>query len=176
MLKGGNKNAPEHRKTATNDSGMARPWFITRITMISEILDIHPEVYDKALENITQGKRTDRGARGMSGEQAVRCGILLRMPRPYRYPLINYVILPLPMKIFARKATVSMWRYHKTPETRTCRVDYDSISVHTFPGYNPKRPVVQHKLRNRLSMPDKGWNSTWFSGEGGFIPYSPYKA
>ena len=36
-------------------------------------------LYDKALEDITQGKRTDRGARGMSGEQAVRCGILMRM-------------------------------------------------------------------------------------------------
>ena len=31
------------------------------------------------MEDITQGKRTDRGARGMSVEQAVRCGILMRM-------------------------------------------------------------------------------------------------
>ena len=47
--------------------------------MISEILDIHPDLYDKALEDITQEKRTDQGTRGMSGEQAVRCGILMRM-------------------------------------------------------------------------------------------------
>ena len=37
-------------------------------------------LYDKALEDITQGKRTDRGARGMSSEQVVWCTILMRMP------------------------------------------------------------------------------------------------
>ena len=47
--------------------------------VISDILDSHPEIYDKALEDITQGKRTDRGSRGMSGEQVVRCALLKRM-------------------------------------------------------------------------------------------------
>jgi len=49
------------------------------LRVISEILDSHPGIYDKALVDITQGKRADRGARGMSGEQAIRCGILKRM-------------------------------------------------------------------------------------------------
>ena len=49
------------------------------LRVISEILDCHPEIYDKAMEDITQGKRTDCGARGMSGEQVVRCAILKRM-------------------------------------------------------------------------------------------------
>ena len=49
------------------------------LRVISEILDIHPVLYDKALEYITQGKITDRGARGMSWEQVVRCAILIRM-------------------------------------------------------------------------------------------------
>ena len=49
------------------------------LQVISEILDIYPELYDKALNYITQGKRADRGARSMNGEQAVRCGILMRM-------------------------------------------------------------------------------------------------
>ena len=49
------------------------------LRVISEILDSHPEIYDKALEDITQGKRTDRGAQGMSSEQVVRCAILMRM-------------------------------------------------------------------------------------------------
>jgi len=47
--------------------------------VISDILDSHPGIYDKALEDITQGKRTDRGSRGMSGEQVVRCALLKRM-------------------------------------------------------------------------------------------------
>ena len=49
------------------------------LRVISEILDSHPEIYNKELEDITQGKRTDRGAQGMSGEQVVRCAILMRM-------------------------------------------------------------------------------------------------
>ena len=49
------------------------------LRVISEILDSHPEIYNKALEDITQGKRTDRGAQGMSSEQVVRCAILMRM-------------------------------------------------------------------------------------------------
>jgi len=49
------------------------------LRVISEILDSHPEIYNKALDDITQGKRTDCGARGMSGEQVVRCAILKRM-------------------------------------------------------------------------------------------------
>jgi len=49
------------------------------LQVISDILDSHPEIYDKALEDITQGKRTDRGSRGMSGEQVVRCALLKRM-------------------------------------------------------------------------------------------------
>ncbi len=49
------------------------------LRVISEILDCHPETYNKALDDITQGKRTDCGARGMSGEQVVRCAILKRM-------------------------------------------------------------------------------------------------
>ena len=49
------------------------------LQVISDILDSHPEINDKALEDITQGKRTDRGSRGMSGEQVVRCALLKRM-------------------------------------------------------------------------------------------------
>jgi len=49
------------------------------LRVISEILDSHPGIYDKVLEDITQGKRTDCGNRGMSGEQVVRCAILKRM-------------------------------------------------------------------------------------------------
>ena len=49
------------------------------LRVISDILDSHPGIYDKALEDITQGKRTDRGSSGMSAEQVVRCAILKRM-------------------------------------------------------------------------------------------------
>jgi len=49
------------------------------LRVISDILDSHPEIYDKVLEDITQGKRADRGSRGMSAEQVLRCGILKRM-------------------------------------------------------------------------------------------------
>jgi len=31
------------------------------LRVISDIIDSHPGIYDKALEDITQGKRTDRG-------------------------------------------------------------------------------------------------------------------
>ena len=48
------------------------------LQVISEILDSNPVIYDKALEDITQVKRTDQGSRGMSGEQVVCCAILKR--------------------------------------------------------------------------------------------------
>lgn len=49
------------------------------LRVISEILDSHPDLYDTILKDITQGKRTDRGSRGMSAEQVLRCAILKRM-------------------------------------------------------------------------------------------------
>ena len=49
------------------------------LRVISDILDNHPEIYDMVLEDITQGKRTDRGSCGMSAEQVLRCAILKRM-------------------------------------------------------------------------------------------------
>ena len=49
------------------------------LRVISDILDSHPEIYDMVLEDITQGKRTDRGNCGMSAEQVLRCAILKRM-------------------------------------------------------------------------------------------------
>ena len=39
--------------------------------------------YDKALEDLTQGKRTDCGARGMTSEQVIRSLIMKRMHRLY---------------------------------------------------------------------------------------------
>ena len=46
-----------------------------KLLEISDILVTYPEIYDNALKDITQGKRTDRGAKGMSGEQVVRYAI-----------------------------------------------------------------------------------------------------
>ncbi len=49
------------------------------LRVISDILDTYPTIYDDALQDISSGKRTDIGRRGMSGEQVVRCTILMRM-------------------------------------------------------------------------------------------------
>ena len=49
------------------------------LRVISDILDIYPTIYDKVLQDISEGKRTDRGGRGLSGEQVIRCAILMRI-------------------------------------------------------------------------------------------------
>jgi IS5 family transposase len=59
------------------------------LRVISDILDSHPEIYDTVLKDITQGKRTDKGNRGMSAEQVLRSGILKRM-HGLSYPRLSF--------------------------------------------------------------------------------------
>jgi IS5 family transposase len=71
------------RQNSEKQLPMSKGWpdhdLSQELRVISEMLDRHPEIYDKVLEDLVQGKRTDRGARGMSGEQVVRSVILKRM-------------------------------------------------------------------------------------------------
>lgn len=71
------------RQNSEKQLPMSKGWpdhdLSQELRVISEMLDSHPEIYDKVLGDLTQGKRTDRGARGMSGEQVVRSVILKRM-------------------------------------------------------------------------------------------------
>lgn len=71
------------RQNSEKQLPMSKGWpdhdLSRELCVISEILDSHPEIYDKVLGDLVQGKRTDRGARGMSGERAVRNAILKRM-------------------------------------------------------------------------------------------------
>ena len=49
------------------------------LRVISDILDRYSILSETALQDIFGGRRIDRGASGMSGEQVVRCAILKRM-------------------------------------------------------------------------------------------------
>jgi IS5 family transposase len=49
------------------------------LEILSEILDANPQIAALAQEDLTGGKQSQRGRRGMSGEQALRIGLLMRI-------------------------------------------------------------------------------------------------
>ena len=67
------------RQNHENQLPLSKGWpdhdLSQELRVISDILDNHPEIYDNALKDISQGKRTERGAKVMSGEQVVRYAI-----------------------------------------------------------------------------------------------------
>ena len=68
-----------HKKQLTLSLGWPEHDLSQELRVISDILDKYSIISEMALQDISEGKRIDRGARGMSGEQVVRCAILKRM-------------------------------------------------------------------------------------------------
>ena len=112
------------------------------LRVISEILDSHPEIYDKALEDITQGKRTYRGSRGMSGEQVVRCALLKRM-HGLSYKKLNFHLSDSEsFKEFSRTG------YRKRIARSTLQDNISKISAGTWEQIN--RVILSHAREHNI--------------------------
>ena len=112
------------------------------LRVISDILDSYPKIYDKALEDITQGKRTDRGSRGMSGEQVVRCALLKRM-HGLSYKKLNFHLSDSEsFKEFSRTG------YRKSIARSTLQDNISKISAGTWEQIN--RVILSHAREHNI--------------------------
>ncbi len=68
-----------HKKQLPLSLGRPEHDLSQELRVISDILDEYSIISEMALQDISGGRRVDRGASGMSGEQVVRCAILKRM-------------------------------------------------------------------------------------------------
>lgn len=68
-----------HKKQLPLSLGWPEHDLSQELRVISDILDRYSIISEMALQDISEGRRTDRGASGMSGDQVVRCTILKRM-------------------------------------------------------------------------------------------------
>ncbi len=72
------------------------------LRVISDILDRYSILSEMALQDISEGRRIDRGASGMSGEQIVRCAILNRMHGLSYSQLAFHISDPMSFRKFVR--------------------------------------------------------------------------
>jgi len=72
MRRNQDKQMPLSRIATTNPYGR-------KFQVISDLLDEHPEICDLAASDLSEGKNSETGRSGMTGEQAVRSAILYRL-------------------------------------------------------------------------------------------------
>jgi len=108
------------------------------LRVISDILDKDLEWYDMILKDITQGKRTDRGSRGMSAEQVLRCGILKRLHGLSYTRLSFHLVDSESFKEFARIG------YGKKISRSTLQDNISRITPETWEAIN--RKIVRYSF------------------------------
>jgi IS5 family transposase len=112
------------------------------LRVISNILDSHPGIYDKVLEDITQGKRTDRGSCGMSAEQVLRCAILKRM-HGFSYEKLSFHLAD--SESFQEFARIG---YRKRIKRSTLQDNISKITAETWEQIN--RVIITHAKESNI--------------------------
>lgn len=100
------------------------------LRVISDILDTYSTIYDGSIQDISWGKRTDIGRRGMSGEQVVRCAILMRMFG------LSYTMLSFHLIDSHSFREFSRLGYDKTVSKSTLQENISKLSASTWEKIN----------------------------------------
>jgi IS5 family transposase len=132
----------KYEKQLPMSAGWASHDLSQELRVISDILDTYPTIYDGAMQDISSGKRTDIGRRGMSGEQVVRCTILMRMHGLSYEKLSFHLADSMSFREFSRLG------YDTSVSRSTLQENINKLSMSTWEKIN--RVLLKHAEANNI--------------------------